>query len=115
MSAHAYAVLAGGWFIWLTPFLLARRTREPAGQLDRRAQWGILLEGVAYSMLWQNNVWERSRFLGSFIVDARPLIVSIRKAGETAASPCSRPYSLKIHITLSVSEGKVSAATPSPR
>ena len=59
MPVYAYAILAGGWFIWLTPFLMARRSSGPAAQLDRRARWGILLEGVAYWMLWQNKFWER--------------------------------------------------------
>jgi protein-S-isoprenylcysteine O-methyltransferase Ste14 len=59
MPVYTYAILACGWFTWLTPFLKARRSSEPAAQLDRRARWGIVLEGVAYSILWQNRFWER--------------------------------------------------------
>jgi protein-S-isoprenylcysteine O-methyltransferase Ste14 len=29
-------------------------------RLDRRARWGIVLQGIAYSLLWQNKFWERS-------------------------------------------------------
>src|SRR5262249_19056402 len=29
-------------------------------KLDRRARWGLVLQGLAYSLLWQNKFWERS-------------------------------------------------------
>lgn len=59
MPAYAYAILAAGWLIWLTPFFLARRPTEPAQNLDRRARWGVLLVAISYSMLWQSRFWER--------------------------------------------------------
>src|SRR5262249_5485242 len=60
MPAYAYVVLAAGWLIWMMPFLLIRRNTAPAAKLDRRARWGVLLELLAYSLLWQNKFWERS-------------------------------------------------------
>jgi len=59
MPAFAYGVLGAGWLIWMTPFLLAKRSSQPR-ELDRRARWGILLVGIAYSILGQNKFWERS-------------------------------------------------------
>jgi protein-S-isoprenylcysteine O-methyltransferase Ste14 len=59
MPAYAYAILAAGWLLWLTPFLLAKGNTRPAEKLDRRARWGILLVAIAYSILWQNHFWER--------------------------------------------------------
>jgi protein-S-isoprenylcysteine O-methyltransferase Ste14 len=59
MRGYAYAILAAGWLIWLTPFLLARRHAEKPKQVDRRARWGVLLVAVAYSILWQNSFWAR--------------------------------------------------------
>jgi protein-S-isoprenylcysteine O-methyltransferase Ste14 len=59
MPGYAYAILAAGWLIWLTPFLLARRHHEQPKEVDRRARWGVLLVGVAYSILWPNNFWAR--------------------------------------------------------
>ena len=56
---YAYAILAGGWLAWVARFLIAQRNREHAQQVDRRARWGILLEVIAYSLLWQNRFWER--------------------------------------------------------
>jgi hypothetical protein len=37
----------------------ARHASERAGEVDRRACWGILLVAVAYSLLWQNRFWKR--------------------------------------------------------
>ena len=59
MPAYAYAILVGGWLLWLTPFLRARKTEQPAKQVDRRARWGVLLVGVSYCLLWQGRFWER--------------------------------------------------------
>jgi protein-S-isoprenylcysteine O-methyltransferase Ste14 len=59
MPAYAYGILAAGWLIWLTPFLLAKRTEKPAKQVDRRARWGILLVAISYCLLWQDRFWER--------------------------------------------------------
>jgi protein-S-isoprenylcysteine O-methyltransferase Ste14 len=59
MPAYAYAVLAVGWITWVTPFFLVKRRGGKAQTLDRRARWGIVLQGVAYSLLWQNAFWER--------------------------------------------------------
>ena len=60
MPAYAYAILAAGWVIWLTPFFLTQRNIQPARKLDRRARWGILLNAIAYAILWQGKFWERS-------------------------------------------------------
>ena len=59
MPAYASAILAAGWFFWLTPFLLIKRNPAPGAKLDRRARWGVLLEALAYSMLWWGNFWTR--------------------------------------------------------
>src|SRR5260370_40078635 len=60
MPAYAYAILTGGWLIWLTPFLRAKQSEKPAKQVDRRARWGILLVALAYALLWQGPFWGNS-------------------------------------------------------
>ncbi len=51
MPNYSAVILFGGWFIWLIPFLRMKRAgnggRSPQ-KLDRRARWGIVLEGIAY-------------------------------------------------------------------
>jgi protein-S-isoprenylcysteine O-methyltransferase Ste14 len=60
MPAYAYAILTVGWLIWVLPFFLAKRNSTKPEKVDRRARWGMALEGVAYSLLWQSKFWERT-------------------------------------------------------
>jgi protein-S-isoprenylcysteine O-methyltransferase Ste14 len=60
VKAFPYAVLILGWLLWLAPFLLLGVRSGTAKQVDRRARWGIILEAVAFSVLWQGRFWERS-------------------------------------------------------
>ena len=57
MPPYAYAILAAGWLVWMTPFFLAKRNTEAAAEVDRRARWGVLLEAISYAMLWQSKFW----------------------------------------------------------
>ena len=59
MPGYAYVILAAGWLIWMAPFLRAKRHRERAKEVDRRARWGVLLAALAYPILWQNSFWAR--------------------------------------------------------
>ncbi len=60
MPTSTYVILAVGWLVWITPFLLAYRKKQAATQVDRRARWGMVLIAVGYSCLWQGKFWERS-------------------------------------------------------
>lgn len=60
MPAYAYALVAIGWLVWFTPFVVAKRNAKPAEKVDRRARWGMLLQGVAYWILWWSPFWTRS-------------------------------------------------------
>jgi len=59
MPTYAYIILGVGWLIWVAPFLLIKRSASEAQKLDRRARWGIVLQGIGYSLLFQNRFWER--------------------------------------------------------
>jgi protein-S-isoprenylcysteine O-methyltransferase Ste14 len=60
VPAYAYLVVIGGWFIWVAPFLRSwARRAGPATVVDRRARWGLILEGIGYGLLWQGRFWER--------------------------------------------------------
>ena len=58
MPTYSYAVIAAGWLTWGAPFLLARRTSEAPTNVDRRARWGMVLQGIAYVLLWQGHFWD---------------------------------------------------------
>src|SRR5437588_4242648 len=57
---YAYVIIAAGWLIWFTPFPRNKWNFNTPQQRDRRARWGILLQVVAYSLLWQGRFWTRT-------------------------------------------------------
>jgi protein-S-isoprenylcysteine O-methyltransferase Ste14 len=57
-SILAYAVLAAGTLLWCAPFVSGfLRTRRKSSRVDRNARWGVALECVGYSLLWQGPFW----------------------------------------------------------
>jgi protein-S-isoprenylcysteine O-methyltransferase Ste14 len=57
MPAYGYVILAVGWVLWFLPFPLTGWNAGTPAKSDRRARWGILLEVVGYSLLWQGPFW----------------------------------------------------------
>ena len=54
MNAFGLSVLFGGWLLWVIPFAQAR-SRSPRAKvvtIDERGRWGMLLEVLAYIVLW---------------------------------------------------------------
>jgi protein-S-isoprenylcysteine O-methyltransferase Ste14 len=66
MSRFALAVLFGGWLAWLLPFFVAainrnsQSTNSPRQQLDRRARWGIVVQGMGFALVWHGPFWTRA-------------------------------------------------------
>jgi protein-S-isoprenylcysteine O-methyltransferase Ste14 len=64
MPAYVYVLIAIGWILWVIPFFLIKRGKSTSGsdapRIDRRARWGILLQAIAFSILWQNHFWLRT-------------------------------------------------------
>jgi protein-S-isoprenylcysteine O-methyltransferase Ste14 len=64
VAGYVYVVIIVGWTAWMIPFFLIRRskgrTENTTPQIDRRARWGIVLQVIAYSILWQNSFWART-------------------------------------------------------
>jgi len=54
-------VLFGGWLLWVIPFAQARSRspRAKAVTIDERGRWGMLLEVLAYIVLWIGPYWRR--------------------------------------------------------
>jgi protein-S-isoprenylcysteine O-methyltransferase Ste14 len=57
---YAYIILAAGWILWFTPFLLNKWNFKTPEKKDNRARWGIVLEAVAYTLVWQSDFWTRA-------------------------------------------------------
>jgi protein-S-isoprenylcysteine O-methyltransferase Ste14 len=60
MPVYVYAVILAGTALWFSPFVVISRFNfQTAARTDRRARWGILLQMVGYSLLWQGAFWTR--------------------------------------------------------
>lgn len=57
MELYQYGILAVGWIAWFLPFVLSGWSLAPATARDNRSRWGILLQFVSYSVLWQGKFW----------------------------------------------------------
>lgn len=60
MPAYLYIVLAAGWILWLLPFPLSGWNWSAPERSDNRARWGLLIQVISYSLLWQGHFWMRS-------------------------------------------------------
>jgi protein-S-isoprenylcysteine O-methyltransferase Ste14 len=80
MPAYAYVLLFVGWAAWLLPFFVIARMSGPAATTDRRARWGMLLQAIGYSLLWQGEFWTRTpsvtRFATSIALFAAAIALS---------------------------------------
>jgi protein-S-isoprenylcysteine O-methyltransferase Ste14 len=60
MPAYAYIILLVGWILWFLPFIITGWNRNSPQKSDSRARWGIILQGLAYAIVWQGHFWTRS-------------------------------------------------------
>ena len=60
MPTYAYVLIATGMLVWFYPFIPAHRGTTAASVVNSRSRWGVLLQVLAFSLLWQGHFWERS-------------------------------------------------------
>jgi protein-S-isoprenylcysteine O-methyltransferase Ste14 len=60
MPAYAYLIIAIGVIVWFYPFVPAHRGTKDASVVNPRSRWGLLLQFLAFALLWQGHFWERS-------------------------------------------------------
>ena len=60
MPVYVYVILVVGWMLWLLPFPLSGWNRSSPAKRDSRWRWGLLLQVIAYSLLWQGHFWMSS-------------------------------------------------------
>ena len=77
MNTVRYILIAVATIVWFTPFVIYY-TRGAQGPLtkDYSARWGILLECIAYSLLWQGHFWQRTPALWQFILSAALFVIA---------------------------------------
>lgn len=76
MPVYIYVILAVGWFLWFLPFPLKRWNRTKPQARDNRSRWGLLLQTIAYILLWQGHFWTTSPALWRTIACAVLLAIA---------------------------------------
>lgn len=59
MPAYAYLLIATGVIVWFYPFVPAHRGTTAASVVNSRSRWGLLMQFLAFALLWQGHFWER--------------------------------------------------------
>ena len=60
MPTYAYLIISVGVMVWFYPFVPAHRGTTSARVVNSRSRWGVLLQFLAFTLLWQGKFWERS-------------------------------------------------------
>jgi protein-S-isoprenylcysteine O-methyltransferase Ste14 len=60
MPVYAYVLIAAGVLVWFYPFVPAHKGTAPASIVNSRSRWGVLLQFLAFTLLWQGHFWTRS-------------------------------------------------------
>jgi protein-S-isoprenylcysteine O-methyltransferase Ste14 len=61
MPVYLYFVVVVATFVWAAPFPLFRlKSKHSAVAVDVRARWGVALQCVGYTLLWQGQFWLRT-------------------------------------------------------
>jgi protein-S-isoprenylcysteine O-methyltransferase Ste14 len=59
MPFYAYAVILAGIGLWFYPFVPAHRKTPAASMVNKTSRWGVLLQFLAFTLLWQGHFWSR--------------------------------------------------------
>ena len=59
MSPYIYLIIFAGIAIWFYPFVGAHKRTPPAATVNRRSRWGVLLQFLAFTLLWHGHFWAR--------------------------------------------------------
>ena len=59
MPCYAYLLIVVGIVIWFYPFVPAHQKTPGAMVVNKKSRWGILLQFLAFPLLWQGHFWTR--------------------------------------------------------
>lgn len=57
MRFYTYLIIIVGLIVWFYPFVGAHNNTAPAATVNRRSRWGVLLQFIAFTLLWQGKFW----------------------------------------------------------
>ena len=89
MPTYVYAILFVTWLAWCSAFL-SRKRATVARRINKQARWGIVLEGVAFALIWQGRFWERTP--GWKLLPALLLLVAAAVLSWSAVSALGRHW-----------------------
>jgi protein-S-isoprenylcysteine O-methyltransferase Ste14 len=80
MPFYAYPLIIVAIVIWFYPFVPAHQKTPGASVVNRTSRWGVLLQFLAFTLLWQGHFWTRSlpqwRLLVSIVLFALAIALS---------------------------------------
>ncbi len=93
-------ILLAALALWLTPLLRQRsQNRSKTVQsIDHRARWGVILEALGYSLLWQSDFWNRTPEVWRAVLSIVLMTVAVVISFQAAAALGSQ---LRIDASLS--------------
>jgi|SRR5579859_696685 protein-S-isoprenylcysteine O-methyltransferase Ste14 len=59
MPIYAYFLIILGIVVWFYPFVPAHQKTPGASVVNRTSRWGVLLQFLAFTLLWQGHFWTR--------------------------------------------------------
>ena len=59
MPIYIYLIIVSGVVVWFYPFVGAHQSTPPAITVNRSSRWGVLLQFLAFTLLWQGHFWTR--------------------------------------------------------
>jgi len=59
MPLYAYVLILAGIVLWFYPFVSAHQKTPGASIVNKTSRWGILLQFLAFTLLWQGHFWLR--------------------------------------------------------
>ena len=60
MPLYAYLLILIGIVLWFYPFVPAHQKTPGASIVNKTSRWGMLLQFLAFTLLWQGHFWLRS-------------------------------------------------------
>jgi protein-S-isoprenylcysteine O-methyltransferase Ste14 len=77
MPAYAYLVIILGIVVWFYPFVPAHQKTPGASVVNRTSRWGVLLQFLAFTLLWQGHFWARPLPLWRLLVSVALFVLAI--------------------------------------
>jgi protein-S-isoprenylcysteine O-methyltransferase Ste14 len=98
MPFYAYLVIVAGIVLWFYPFVPAHQKTSGATVVNKTSRWGVLLQFMAFTLLWQGHFWMHSlsrwQLALSVLLFAMAIALSWTSSRALAGQLRTGPYAL---------------------